>query len=655
MGTKPTLTALAISAFFSISSAQAADEQLTASSGANDQDIEKIVVIGRSEQTPINMAANVTVIDAAEIEMSGATTIESLLRNQAGIQISDSNSGPVFSMRGFGSSGAANNTLILVDGRRLNNIDISAPTIGAIPVNLIERVEVLSGSAGVLYGDQAVGGVINIVTRAPQASGGGIELSGGSFNTLEAKGDIAGEINDNWRYFLAGSQKNSDNYRKNNESKTASILGRLQYADDVQDFFVEANYYDNHRLLAGAISEDEFNKDPRHSNNDSSKYTHEMTNSTRLGYVRQLSEQWAIDTGVSYTDTLTTSFNWSASRNKRSQFAFLPKAVGTYQLDQGEMTIVAGADILSGKADFSSMGRSNTQTQLSGYVHATVPLTSSVSYVVGGRYAKAKDDLVDQAVYPAGVDLDQSAHAFELGLNYRPTESQRLYVRADDNFRFAKVDEQAYTPKGVVGLKPQVGRSYEAGWDFASGANAISINAYRLDLEDEIIFDPSAEKPEGGNFNGANVNAEASRRYGVHAKYEVSFAKAWLWGIEYNYIDAEFTEGVNKGKKLSWVAEHSGRSFINYDITDNLQTFLEASYTGDRFMQGDNANVGNKIDSYLLTNLAVNYNRGDWKASLRVDNLFDKQYVSSGYFSTWGNGYYSGTGREIRLTAGYRF
>ncbi len=659
MGTNPTKIATALSLVLSFSAASIASMSLATSAYAETTDKikpdETIVVIGRSEAAPINIAANVNVIDAAEIAMSGATDLTTLLRNHSGIQVADNGSGASFSMRGFTASQAANNTLILVDGRRLNNIDIASPSISSVPLNQIERVEILSGSAGVLYGDQAVGGVINIITKVPNGTGGGVQLSGGSFNTYEAKGDIAGAINDDWRYFLSGSYNQSDNYRHNNESDTGSILGRLQYQTATQDFFIEGSYYDDNRLVPGAISEDEFNDDPRASNNNDSQYTHEMTTSVRSGYQHQLNEQWAVNAEASYTDTLSTGNIWSPSRNLRSQFSFLPKAVAKYQLENGEMSLVTGLDLLIGEADFTSMGRSNKQTQYSAFVQATVPLTKTLSYVVGGRYAKAEDELVDIGVYPEGVDLDQDAHALELGLNYRPNQAHRLYIRADDNFRFAKVDEQAYTEKGTVGLKPQVGRSYEAGWDWNHKNSVTSINAYRLDLEDEIVWDPSAQKPDGGNFDGANVNADASRRYGVSGKYELTLAKSWLWGVEYNYIDAEFTQGENQGKALSWVAKHSGRSFVNYDFDEHVNVFVEGAYTGERFMEGDNANQGDKLDSYVLTNIAINYQRHAWQASLRVDNLFDEQYVSAGYYSDWGNGYYSGNGRSIRLTAGYRF
>jgi iron complex outermembrane receptor protein len=662
MGTKPTKIALLLSAVFSVASvnAIAIESVVTSPSSSAISMDETIVVIGRNAAKPLNIAANVNVIDAADIQMSGATNLTDLLRGQSGIQVSDNNSGSVFSMRGFSASQAANNTLILVDGRRLNNIDISAPRIESIPINLVERVEILSGSAGVLYGDQAVGGVINIITKAPTETGGGLQVSGGSFDTYEAKGDISGAINDAWRYFLAASYNESDNYRDNNDNQTSSILGRLQYQTDIENFFVEVNYFDNDLQAPGSLSLAQYKDDPRQVGSyNVGDFNHEMTTALRSGYQYQLNNIWALGADLTYSDSLTTSISFgSAGRIERDLLSFSPKATANYHLDHGDLNVVAGIDVSQGEAnfDFSYMQRNNKQTQKSAYVQASVPITPTLSYVVGGRYSEVTDDLFDQILYPNRIEIDNDAHAFELGLNYRPSNENRFYVRADDNFRFAKVDEQAYTPVTIIGLNPQTGRSYEAGWDYTTATQTLKINAYQLDLEDEIVLDTSRiDGPDGVFGFGANVNADESRRFGVSSAYDVQLSNDWLLGASYDYIDAEFTQGENDGKALSWVAKHSGKAFVSYDFAENWQAFVEGVYTGERYMEGDNSNTGDKLDSYVLTNLALNYTYSGWNGSLRVDNLLDEDYIGTGYYSPYGSGYYSGTGRSIRLTAGYRF
>jgi len=133
-----------------------------------------VVSATRSEQATVPTPASISVISAQEIEQSGARNVAELLRGRAGIQVSDlfgdGSGGAVFDLRGFGAT-AGSNTLIMVDGRRLNNgADIAAPDVTTIALKNIERIEIIQGSAGILFGNQAVGGVINIIPAGRRSS-----------------------------------------------------------------------------------------------------------------------------------------------------------------------------------------------------------------------------------------------------------------------------------------------------------------------------------------------------------------------------------------------------------------------------------------------------------------------------------------------------
>src|SRR5262245_35006825 len=114
--------------------------------------------------------ASSTVITSADIARSPGQTVQDILAREPGIQVqslfgSVNGAQTTVDMRGFGAT-ATSNTLVLVNGRRLNDIDLAGVDLSAIPRNSIERIEITRGnSGGVLYGDGAVGGVINIVTK----------------------------------------------------------------------------------------------------------------------------------------------------------------------------------------------------------------------------------------------------------------------------------------------------------------------------------------------------------------------------------------------------------------------------------------------------------------------------------------------------------
>ncbi|MGV3628187.1 MAG: TonB-dependent receptor plug domain-containing protein, partial [Betaproteobacteria bacterium] len=120
----------------------------------------------RYDDKPVNM----TVISAEDIRRSPAKTVPDLLAEQAGVQIHDffgnNAATTTIDLRGFGIT-ATQNTLILVDGRRVSDIDQSGVQWSAVPLANVERIEIVRGGGSVLYGDGAVAGVINIITRSP--------------------------------------------------------------------------------------------------------------------------------------------------------------------------------------------------------------------------------------------------------------------------------------------------------------------------------------------------------------------------------------------------------------------------------------------------------------------------------------------------------
>ena len=203
-----------------------------------------------------------------------------------------------------------------------------------------------------------------------------------------------------------------------------------------------------------------------------------------------------------------------------------------------------------------------------------------------------------------------------------------------------------------MGLKPQTGKSIEAGWGLIENDFSVRVDVYKLRLEDEIIFDGSAPKPIGGLFNGANVNADKSERNGVNVSGDFYATEDILLGFEYSFVDAEFTKGENDGKKLPWVARNTGRVFMTYDFDSQWQLFVEGVYTGSRYKEGDDQNISDRLSSYWLSNMAVNFTQDSWSATLRVDNALDEKYPAS--VASYG-AYYPGDGRKVMLTTAYHF
>lgn len=613
---------------------------------------ETVVVFARSENvnTIADIPSNVVVISRDEIEKSGAKSLESLLRGRAGIQVSDSNSGPAFSIRGFSGEQASSNTLVMLDGRRLNSQDLVAPNLSFVQLDDIESIEILSGSAGVLYGDQAVGGVINIVTRSSKESRVGVSTSYGSFNSTVQNISASGPINDEFSYRFSATQDNSENYRDHNASQNGSVLGRVDYKDESKQLFIELAYYDVEREYAGSLTEEQFKKDPSQANTAfPDDHNHAITRAVRLGYDQQLSHNWLLKNEILFDDTQERGIAWGSNKEaKGGQVFYAGQVEGGFETDNGASNLIVGIDLSRNHYEYlgSWTDRENEQNSWNTYARYTHPILENLTLNVGGRYASVEDDIEDAAQFPDGEKLKENASAYELSVNYALTDNSRLYARTESNFRFAKVSEQSYTLPGVKGLKPQTGLSNELGWNFYQPTYSIGVNLYHLELEDEIVY---ATDP--GTGNGANMNADASTRKGGSVTGELYVLQDILLTAEYNYVDAEFTEGANKGNQVAWVAKNTGKLGLSYDVTQNFELYTDATYTGKRYEDGDHGNTKDKLDAYWLVNLALNYRYSDLDLSLRADNLFNKQYASYVYYG----GYYSGNERAYYFTASYQF
>ena len=184
------------------------------------QDDAIVVSATRFSEDARRLPASSTVLSAEDIARSAARTLPELLQEQTGITMKDfyGNNGAVTSidLRGYGVTGPQN-TQVLVDGRRITDIDLTSVQWAAIPLSAIERIEILRGTGAVLYGDGASAGVINIVTRSPLKRGAALEAFGraATFNTREGQlyaSHAAGDFGINATVYGFSS----DGYRANN-------------------------------------------------------------------------------------------------------------------------------------------------------------------------------------------------------------------------------------------------------------------------------------------------------------------------------------------------------------------------------------------------------------------------------------------------------
>jgi len=614
---------------------------------AAEEAVENIIVSGTRYASPAgSVPSGISVITAEEIARSGADHLVELLRSRGGLEVSDlfgDGTDASVGLRGF-SATAPHNTLVLIDGRRLNNADNGLPDLNAVPLGNIRQIEIVKGSMGTLYGDKAVGGVINIITRKPETLSLNLRADYGSYDDRSLYLELENHHDNGLGYRISGMRRLNENYRDNNALQLTDVASGIWYTHTGGEVFLEYQGLDEDIEAPGPLFRDLVETDRRQALNPDD-FVDTDTRAGRLGLRQEI--VGGIDLLAEYTnrfsDTagqLSSGGNPSPFTSRRHHIEFTPRLIGALPLATGDALLTLGVDLF--ETDYlirSGFGiTDDTQRQRSVYAQAMVPVTDRLAVTAGGRYGEVENDImVDTLAFgrslPEGTQIDDNTHAWELGLSFTITPAWRLFGKLDRNYRFVSADEYSAVADnnffaglfafGTVIPLPgtQTGLSHEIGTEWQAAGKAVSLQFYQLDINDEIDFDPVL-------FLNTNIGDTQRRgailegRYALTDRLEVS--------ASYNYVDAVLTSGMFDGSELTFIADHSGSFRTHYRHDDHLGAYLEVTGVSDRVYGGDFANDFTTLPGHIIGNANVSYHYAGFTLSLRVNNLLDQYYSDAG-------------------------
>jgi iron complex outermembrane receptor protein len=629
-----------------------------------------VITPTRTEQVENKSSATVYVMTVEDIENSGAVTTSELIRGIPGVQIDDlfGNGTQVnVSVRGFSATANAN-TLVLVNGRRLNHSDTAAPDLHHVFPRDIERIEVMVGSAGTLYGDQAVGGVINIITKKSVDNFHQASVRVGSFDYSGVEFNSSRQLSDSLGYRLSAENFETDHYRDHNAQTNTNFNGLLEYSEGSNALYLEVQAIDDELELPGALVEADYEDDPTQINPGfADDFINEETHVYRLGYKRNLgAHDFSIDATGRETDAdVRQSFQNTPSPEDgsidRKHEAVNPKLSGVI-FAAVETPYVVGIDMERTDFDleipnqFFTSQANNEQEVDSLYFQVMPRLTETLQLTFGMRRSSLDNELhyFDALSNEVDTDVDEDITVAELGLAWFLDQQTRISIRYDENFRFAKIDEFSQTLAPTI-LDTQTGESLEVGIDLTRGNQRVILSVYQLELEDEIEFDPTQGPDFGFGPIGLNTNLDKTRRRGMTLSWVSQISNELRLKTELGLVEAKFESGVFDGNDISGVANEIASVRSDFQATNFIAVYLAVNYTGPMYAQGDNANQSGKIDSVTVINAGVGYQYKAWDLGFRVNNLADEEYADFITDFGFGSAYQPSPERNFMLTAGYSF
>jgi iron complex outermembrane receptor protein len=631
-----------------------------------------IFISGNRSETPgLGIPAATTVIGAKEIEESGASNLYELFSTVNGIQVSDSSSGggnARIDMRGFGET-SQSNVAILINNQKINTTtDATVWNLHAINLDNVERIEIIRGSSGALYGSQVVGGLINIITKDVIGDKTSIKQSLGSYNTTETSVDLArstyniGSI-DTLVTHINAYKKKSDGYRYNNALEVERLdLGmRFNHGNNITTLNVQSLF--DHLQTPGALSASEVESNRRQSFYDPTGNTY-TTPASPAGFLGDFTENKTNTLTASHKRALTSKTDLDISGRYQKVERTFKTGGRTYtgtQYNQDKWIIEINPHFLTssiyGSTSYGfdlnnssyslSSGQSNKQKIYAGYAQHEIQLTQELSATTGARYSTVTNELYNSFSSPTTGKTNGSFFVKSIGLNYSANKNLRFFARADENFRFAKVDEHTNAQSGI-GLKDQNGISYEVGGDF--NVNKFKVNAVlsRLNLENEITSKLVSGTPY--NFNLDKTTKDSLQ---VNLEFAPRIDLVINGGAE--FIDAQITGGAHDGSNTPGVAEKTFNLSATWLQNKNTTHSLSSKWIGEQFLTTDFNNDRPKLDSYKIFNYNFNHKIEDWNLGLRIENLTNEKYISFGATAYGADGYYPAPERNFMLTAKYTF
>lgn len=525
-----------------------------------------VVTAQRIEKTEINTPVTETIVTTKKIEEAGYKNAFDIIEHQVGL--SSTGYGDAGEDFGFSAGrtvirGYDRGTLVMVDGIPLNLKNYNS--LDGIPVDMIEKVEIIKGASGTLYGAEAMGGVINIITKRPEGMKPVFKVKGTVGNYYKDYG-----INYSDDRFIIGLQKeyvnkndNANDYPDWSDYDWRNGRGQKNRATIVAKVTdeVTANlmYQDGHVTRWSQSP-----KKPKSKNN------YEYKNRRMTAGLHYAGKDNGVEATVGYNNRKVYGDDF-AKNTIISSAANLQSYIGDIQKtwDLGEDTLILGytfkRESYKGLSQNGVKGHRTNNALYMSYDHV---FTDKFSATLGLRGEFIDDVLDNQRVFTPQIQT-----------LYKINDTTSWYINVGKAFQMPTVDDELKY-SAVTGLKPEKGWTYETGIKKLIGDDSsLKIAVYHMDFDNKIGWKQAIP----GNTNSYQAyNKGEFRNTGIEAEYEKRVNTHWNYSLGLGFSNPE-TRDPSK-KKPKWEQDSAridGVASVTYR-TDKLRSTLSYKYLGDR-------------------------------------------------------------------------
>ena len=595
-----------------------------------------------------NVIADTTVITSDEIERAGLSTLPQLLQQQPGIEITNSGGAgklSTVSIRGTKST----HTLILLDGLRIGSATTGLAPIQDMPLSQIEKIEIVRGPASSLYGQDAIGGVIQIFTKKGKKGFHPYVSAGyGRYKTKEVAAGVSA-ANDSTRFAInlaglntdafsafvpdesnASNTRNidKDHYKNRSVSSNLSHQFNEQIKIDLQYFLTTGrNMYDQRYADSDPtfVNYNDKTKQEAYGAKVTGKINNRWESSLKIGKSTDLysaQEKWDninylwIDDEVDLYKTTEYQLAWQ----------------NNVELDYGSIVLLY--EFLKEEIDTTDQYDKDQRTN-NGFV-----IGYNLQHERHTFQTSLREDLNSQYDNETTGSI---GYAYQINPEWRISSSYgTAFVAPSFNYLYWASGTSAL---GNPNLKPEKSRNIEASLRYQDSSSSISLTGYQNTIDDFIIYSYISA---GNRENTRNI--KEAKIQGLTFAADKFFGNFQAKGS----ITTESPKNKESDENLPRRANLYGSANFNYYFQDWIFG-LEQIGSGSRY---DDAANNEKIEGYIVTNIVTNYVFNEkFTINVRLDNALDKDYALAyeGSQSSTTGYVYQTPGRSISANLRYDF
>lgn len=601
-GKRPLITMLIIGAVLCEGIVFAAGESIQS------YDLDTVIVTAqRTETRDLETPATTTVITARDLKEKGAISVYDALERVVGVHSYSYGSGG----EDYGGMysrimvrGLDKGTLVLVNGTPVNLMNVNS-MMSSIPVEAVERIEIVKGSNAVLYGAEAMGGVINIITKKPDGkAGGSITTTYGNYD----KNYSAAVNGDKFELFYKKEYRGAiDQYNRLYTTSTKKIAKEKGTKDAI---FLSYNITDDLTFnYAYADTDSHFRQ---YTYNKSTKdwttlyknyYYYDNRQNVSLVYNNKETDYKSV---LAYNKNRFRPGGDATTNTDLSSYNFDNQKV--WHLRNGKDFLVGGVTLQSEHytQNYGAHRGNFNRDSYAVYTSYSRQLTDDFTAIVGlrGHFVQANE-----------YDAAQNILLPQLQTVYKINDHTSWYTNIGKSFEMPACNSPFYGSGAVstaIKLKPQEGWNYETGMKFIHNDESLKLAVFNMKIknkfkwvkEDTVIF------PGGDPNTSIQINQDQFRNTGIEIEYNKKLNDNWKYNLGVSYSNPEAKNGNDNWEQTGAKLQYSlGTTYTKNKFTANTDFFVTAKREMAFYnLQGQMTPVDHRVPNYVNLNLTLQYN-----------------------------------------------